>query len=81
MYERKQTNHPHHFPIPEILLLEPLYKGTIIKAIQLIFEDFSYLDTSALIHLVPFSKKGLQENEHGQPEPFSTMSKIELTMS
>lgn len=46
-----------HLPLPKLLLLEPYYEGTLIKAIQLKYTDFSYLDTSILMRLVPFSKR------------------------
>lgn len=57
LYKRQQDNHPHHLPLPKLLLLEPYYEGTLIKAIQLKYTDFSYLDTSILMRLVPFSKR------------------------
>lgn len=86
LYKRQQTNHPHHLPLPKFLLLKPSYKGTLIKALQLKYTGFSYLDTSTLICIVPFSKRKKSERLRGggewcgQPEPFSTRSKIELTM-
>lgn len=85
LYKRPQANHPHHLPLPKLLLLEPFYKGTLIKAIQLKYTDFSYLDTSTLMCLVPFSKEKRErlweKKRCGQPEPFSTRSKTELMMS
>lgn len=57
LYKRQQANHPHHLPLPKLLLLEPSYEGALIEAIQLKYTDFSYLDTSTLMRLVPFSKR------------------------
>lgn len=57
LYKRQQTNHLHHVPLSKFLLLEPFYKGTLIKAIQLKYTGFSYLDTSTLMRIVPFSKR------------------------